>query len=283
MSIHAIQIWQQLASLCREAERFYAHKYSHLQTNQRAGKILERGAADFDQNYDPNDMTEKDHYRTDLYVRGYMDMHLKQNSSVLKYFFKRDVFNPLLFIDFGCGPMTSGLALADILSKRFPDYRNHISYFGIDASRNMVAKAKSINAEYNLFAPEHFEIVQDTKFDSRQIPQSFPKAFTVVLLLSFVLAPDTYKSGGVNKLVAEWKSFVNTQHECGEVYIIYVNPKIYTSHPLHDNWHLFRKLMLQQSDGDIFDYTSESFFQLPVVSLRSTVSTEIIYGESHDL
>ena len=279
MSIYALQIWAQLVSLCREANQYYRLKYPNIVPYERRKMILNQGAADFDQKFAPKDAAEKLHYRTDYYVHRYMDMHLKQNLKALRYCFENKVPQSLLFVDLGCGPMTSGLALADVLSKQTTDYKADISYFGIDASSNMVAKAKSINTEYNLFAPEHFKIVQDTGFDSRKIPQSFPEAHTVVLWLSFVLAPNTYKSGDVRKLADEWKNYVGNLSGCKETIIIYLNPKSTESYFLHDNWRLFREIILEQSNDNKFDYSALGFSQLPVESLGSEISIEMICGE----
>ena len=242
--VKSLAIWEEIARECQEARDYYAHKYSHIPTdNERNQTILERGAADFDQKFDCGDATEKAHYRTGIYVHGYMDMHLKQNLKALKHSFDGDVPQPLLFVDCGCGPMTSGLALAEILSEQTPDYKTQTSYFGIDASCNMVAKAHSINNQYNLFAPENFAVIQDTGFDPQQIPRSFSEPQTVVLWLSFVLAPETYK-GDILKFADCWKIYVNNQLQCRETWIIYLNPKSTESFDLHDYWRCFRNIML---------------------------------------
>ena len=47
--------------------------------------------------------------------------------------------NKVVFIDFGCGPLTSGLAFRAFAGER------DITYFGIDSSRTMLDKAASIN------------------------------------------------------------------------------------------------------------------------------------------
>ena len=167
--INALKIWKKLSESdeCRAAVRYFGAG--------RGQKIFVKGAADFDEKYCANDEREKAHYRTDYYVstHGYMDMHLKQNRASFRHCFKNgDIPQPLLLVDFGCGPMTAGLALAEILSTQTPDYKAHTAYFGIDASRNMVNKARCINKEHALF--KHFKAVQDTRFNSQQIPSSFP-------------------------------------------------------------------------------------------------------------
>ena len=270
----------ELSNTGKEAKQYYMSKCpDRSMRNKWAQKILDQGATDFDKKFYPDDAAEKAHYKTDYYMSNYLYMHFQHNLSALQYCFKNKVPQSSLFVDFGCGPMTAGLALAEILSEKTSENKMQTSYFGIDASSNMVTKANSINAEYNLFAPEHFKIVQDTGFDSRKIPQSFPDAHTVVLWLSFVLAPGTYKSGDIRKLANKWKSFVNNQQECESVLIIYINPKSTESYFLHDNWRLFREIILEQSNDNKFDYSALGFSQLPVESLGSQISIEIILGE----
>ena len=278
-TINALTIWEEIAHKCQEARDYYTQKYSDRfpVENERKREILEQGAADFDQKYAPDDASEKLHYQTDYYVHGYMDMHIKQNLSALKHSFDGIVPQPLLFVDCGCGPMTSGLALAEILSEQTSDYKTQTSYFGIDASCNMIAKAHSINNQYDLFAPENFAVVQDTEFNPQQIPRSFPEPQTVVLWLSFVLAPETYK-GDILKFADRWKIYVNNQLQCRETRIIYLNPKSTESFYLNNYWRCFRNIMLGPSNPGKFFYTATEFVQLPVESLSSEISFQTIHG-----
>ncbi len=43
-----------------------------------------------------------------------------------------------LFVDFGCGPMTSGIMLAEMLSVYGDKYHDNLIYVGIDSSKNYV-------------------------------------------------------------------------------------------------------------------------------------------------
>ncbi len=231
-AIDALDIWKQLAAECGEAFDYYEGKYPDWPPYERRKQVLNQGAADFDSKCNPNDQNEKDHYRTDYYVsaEGYMDMHLKQNLAVLSDYLLKDIPQPILFVDFGCGPMTAGLALADIMSKQAPNYMMQTAYFGVDASENMVNKANNINREHKFFIPEHFQIVKDTEFNAQKIPDSFPEAQTVLLNLSFVLAPETLKRSDeqpntvAKTLANDWKKFIANQAQCQKTIIFYINP-----------------------------------------------------------
>ena len=258
MSVDALRVWEQLEEECCEAVNYYSREYSSISPDKKRIKvILEQGAADFDQKYCPDDMGEKEHYRADYYVHGYMGMHLKQNFAALKYCFKDRIRQPLLFVDFGCGPMTSGLALAQVLSN---GYKAETSYFGIDASRHMVKKAKYINEKYKLFSPECFKVVQGTQFDPQKIPPSFPEPQNVVLCLSFALAPNTLRpdvqtKNTAGKLADTWKKYIANQTQCCETGIIYFNPVNYYGN-LHSNWlDVFRDTILDPNNAGGFSYS----------------------------
>lgn len=282
MSIDAMKIWSKLADECGQAKRYYDRKGINKDL------ILQRGAADFDQKCFPDDKSEREHYRADYYVSrdGYMNMHIEQNLAALRHCFMDGIPQPMLFVDFGCGPMTSGLALAEVLSGETAGYKRETAYFGVDVSRNMVDKAKGINKQYQLFSPPRFCVVQGTLFDAWNIPDSFPAPRIVVLCLSFVLAPDTLKFQEDNDFLQNFagyfKRYIESQPACREARIVYLNPKSTRNYYLHDNWRIFANSMLAPDSTSRFRYTSDRFTRLPVeLSGRAdTVSLQIIRGTS---
>lgn len=269
---NALQIWKKLATKCGEAVKYYDEAGVGKDT------ILVGGKANFDTKCTGGD--DKPHFRTDYYVswRGSMRMHLLQNLEALRHCFKDEIPQSLLLVDFGCGPMTAGLALAEVLSEKMSDYEAHTSYFGIDMSRQMVNKACSINNQHRLFAPERFSVVQGTHLDLDKIPDSFHDPQIAVLCLSFVLAPGTYKSDDVLKLADVWKTYVENLQQCRETRIIYLNPKSTEDYGLHNNWRRFRDNMLATSNANRFCYNTGGFTQRFVKLLKSNVSIEIIRG-----
>ena len=68
--------------------------------------------------------------------------------------------NKVVFIDFGCGPLTSGIAFRAFAGQR------DITYFGIDSSQTMLDKAASINKygphSYQDPFYDKFELSRDT-------------------------------------------------------------------------------------------------------------------------
>ncbi len=284
--VNALHICDQLAAGCHEALNYYKDKLPNWSSYDRRKLVLNQGAANFDSKYNPDDENEKDHYLTDYYVsaEGYMKMHLKQNLAVLQGNLPQDILQPILFVDFGCGPMTSGLALAEILSGQTSENTMQAAYFGVDASANMVNKANSINEEYGLF-PKYFKVVQDTKFDAQKIPNYFPEVQAVLLSLSYVLAPGTLqKSDDQPNTVAEtlandWKKFISRETQCQETIIVYMNPvdKKTTFH--NSNWScIFSPTMLSPSHTGDFIYTgtkmktvrSQSFPKVALAMIQGT-------------
>ena len=276
MSVDALRVWRELAGECGPAVNYYSRKGA----NRR--RILQRGAADFDAKCFPDDASEQAHYRAEYYVSrsGYMDMHIKHNLAALRHGFQDGIPQPLLFVDFGCGPMTSGLALAEVLSRQTPGYKKQTAYFGVDASANMVATANRINARYDLFAPECFKVVRGTRFDSRKIPHCFPKPRVVALCLSFVLAPETLKADTeINKVAMElpsnWKKYVAGVTRCRETTIIYLNPVDFGN----ANWlNIFRPAMLSSDNTGGFKYTEQGLKNIPVPDLPKGIALGLIRG-----
>ena len=116
---------------------------SHYHTKQ----ILERGRAHF--NTDPDGLTSHD--KVIIYCYYYMQMHIvssfhvfKKSDSLLKEYI-RDPNKNIVFIDFGCGPLTSGVALAGYYRSLDKDKQLDFHYIGIDNSEAMICKATEIS------------------------------------------------------------------------------------------------------------------------------------------
>ena len=117
--------------------------------------VLGRGTTNFDAS--TGDYTPKD--KVLLYCVYYMPMHLYSS-----YHFYTTTLIPLItasnviFVDFGCGPLTSGIAFwaASVASNLFT------TYIGIDSSETMQTKAREIN-QYG-FRPDRPEYRWETQF-----------------------------------------------------------------------------------------------------------------------
>jgi len=109
-------------------------------------EILKKGRADF--NTDPDGLTSHD--KVIIYCYYYMEMHIvssfhvfKSSDSLLKDYI-RDPSKNIVFIDFGCGPLTSGVALAWYYGY-LDDKKQDFHYIGIDNCEAMIRKAREIS------------------------------------------------------------------------------------------------------------------------------------------
>ena len=227
----AKEIWQGLCALseCRAAWEFYRRKEMDLRED-----VLQRGSANFDEKHDANDQNEKPFYRALAYVKQYLSMHLRQNLIAL-HRHQSEIFTgteSLLFVDFGCGPMTGGIALRDVanIAPTKPD----ITYLGVDTSKNMLELAKAVNHKYKIFAPERFFVYPAKDIN---VPRLRGQWDTMMLNLSFVLAPTTLKTEGsqqktVKTLARQWSNWVQ-EAEPRNMMTLYCNPE---RESFHANW-----------------------------------------------
>ena len=270
MSVNALEIWKRLReSVGETAQQYYWKKLgSGINLSE---KVLERGGADFDQKYFPDDPDEEVFFKTDLYIWQYMDMHLKQNLVVLRKYLNdlTEGSCSIFFIDFGCGPMTSGLALAEIISNR------NVYYYGIDVSQNMVESANWINKNYNIFDPDRFKVIQANTLNDKIKELSSTKNFNLaVLSMSFVMAPGTNKAPNQDAwargLAQKWDQF---SEFFPETRAIYINPDFYGAHVYWDKF----CSALQQSQ--VFSYTGGEQESISIPTLPNPIIAAQMIGK----
>ena len=229
--VDALEVWRKIsvAKICKEAVHFFN------QSQIPKKDILKQGAADFDKKASGK-TDEKAHYRAVYYMSGagYMSMHIKQNRVSNNAYLDEmaRAGNDILFVDFGCGPMTAGLTAAEIFSRYDSNYKQRTFYAGIDISRNMRILAEGINLEFQLFNSNKFCIAETLK----QVADSIDfRPTAIVFSLSYVLSPDTLSKTLPKSLAAEWHEFVESFPSSEEVRVIYHNP----DGNFHQNWEAF--------------------------------------------
>ncbi|MXV85709.1 hypothetical protein F4X88_02615 [Candidatus Poribacteria bacterium] len=102
--------------------------------------VLERGSTDFDQNYRSEHAGNyTPEQKVLLYCATYMPMHLYSAyhfySNHLRHLTE---YRNIVFIDFGCGPLTSGIAFWAATAQ------GNITYIGVEKSEYMLNKAREI-------------------------------------------------------------------------------------------------------------------------------------------
>lgn len=119
-------------------------------------KVLDRGKCDFTVDYDEISATDK----VMLYCFFNMKKHFFTSYAVfqtvidsLTHFFEISDHKPV-FIDLGCGPLTSGCALADLIHTRTGQPLN-FSYIGVDIAPAMLAKCEVFKS-IDVFSKDSF-------------------------------------------------------------------------------------------------------------------------------
>ncbi len=181
-------------------------------------------------------------------------------------------------MDFGCGPMTAGVALAEICSGQNKHYKEKVTYLGIDASQNMVDRAKWINEQHGIFDPKRFEIFRGTTFCSEMtatLPSS-TAADLVILCLSYVLANATLqvvhsdRPEWVKNLSHEWDRWAVGLPNLDETRIVYLNP----DGNFHNIWNWLARFITNTHNGS-FSYTGWEK-KIPIEGLRDVQSAQMI-------
>lgn len=226
----------------------------HYRTNENMSdqaireQITQRGSANFDIPYNDEDTK----YRVESYIHSYLAMHYDANRAVFSgcTFF---VTEKMVFIDFGCGPITSGLALLATLGKASAG--TEISYYGVDISRNMRDKADSINQEYKLFSDAVFYAGLESAITHSKtaIAECLTTNCVVIINFSYVLSACTLnKSESVDNLFAKivlLSSIVfNNPHH--SIYIIYQNPAVFVGE-IYENWSSLRAQLTRKFKHEI--------------------------------
>lgn len=208
--------------------------------------VLERGSADFDNPKSSWDSREKKMFKVEAYIFLYLRMHYDHNYAVFRKCCFLDAENICLF-DFGCGPMTAGLAL---LSRRSKTYAGReVLYYGVDASRNMREKCRIMNEKYGLFEESNlFATFKDAVRHRREYIEKDSACVTVVNF-SFVLSQETLQGGGktVDDIYEQITELLilDSSNTCHSIYVIYQNP---AEDRFHRNWEILEQ-KLSQSFG----------------------------------
>jgi len=235
------------SSECRAAVEYFRHRTRTRAdcTDEEIRKgILKRGSVDFDS---PTYEGEEPSYKVEAYIHCYMGMHYQANLAVFRKLGRKLGFDNIndsrriLFIDYGCGPMTSGFALLECLSKRCAS--TEIAYRGIDISRRMCEKARQINAAYGLFSDAGFFCGIDDAM--KDINRTILDDCTIIVNFSYVLSKQTFKPDKTTldhliDTIIDWANNLSSLDIY--FYILYMNPE----GNFHDNWNKMKNGLKQE-------------------------------------
>ncbi len=241
--------------------------------NYHREEILDRGRTNFDvprAGLSPQD-------KVSLYCVHYMPMHLFSSYHIFTQYLA-SVSKRVVFIDFGCGPLTSGTAF-------WAFARHHdITYLGIDSSQAMLEKAKEINR----YGPNqrrepffrNFQAIDDYHKLTSLLAYYIKKGDRTQIIFNFCyfLANKTIDIGDLSKCLTQ---IVEKYHQ-HKMCLVYQNP---CPTPFHRNW-VNLKDDLSVFTSRVTQSNVESFcYNRLIGGLRhnAKVYCDILFNESFNL
>ena len=213
--------------------RSYSSPLGHTVQEIRA-KILNFGLADFDQPYQSLSPVDK----VNLYCYLNLKKHYFTTYALMERF--TTSMDPLVdldnlnFIDIGCGPLTSALAIADIYANKTKG-KLSINYYGIDTAKVMIDKARLFSLA-GCFGPDSsFNFATKLEdLDLRSLVESDSnKGKLTIINCSYLFASKTLN---VKYLSDQLKQVENTK---GDLYLLYQNS---IANDKNSNWISFQGL-----------------------------------------
>ena len=219
-------------------------------------KVLQQGGANFSKEFKglpPKDMVL-------LYCVYYLPMHLFSSYHIfMKHLIP--VSDKVIFIDFGCGPLTSGIAFWAAFAEQ-----SDITCICIDKSKAMLKKAMEINK----YEDEYFFTKGGTFTNCDQLHEDLDQYITkgdqtqIIFNFCYSLARDTLDTKNLSiKNLSNILIQIVEKYNQHKMYVVYQNPPIpegYTlqSSYLHKNWY-FLKTKLSAFHSQITQSNTEQF------------------------
>ena len=205
--------------------------------------ILRQGRTNFDEYFEG--LTPKDQVL--IYCLHYMPMHLFSSYHI---FTKHPlpVSDKVVFIDFGCGPLTSGIAFWAAFARN-----RDITYLGIDSAKAMLDKAREINRHGPYRDRETF-IKGQSMSNYNRLHEHLDSCITgddqtqIIFNFCYFLASKTLNVDDLSDCLTQ----IVTKYSQHKMCMIYQNPV--KSPDLHHNWRTLKgkfstfKSQVTQSD-----------------------------------
>ncbi|NJI73210.1 AAA family ATPase [Sphingobacterium kitahiroshimense] len=210
-----------------------------LNTDFARNNLIRYGLADFDQqvdlNYEQNvgDLIGNQELLTYytarenvlLYCYWSMRKHFISTESIFlnhKEFFQSKFKNTeerVMFIDFGCGPMTASLAFNNVFKS---DSRRKVHYLGIDVSKTMLAKAQEFIDSGIFKSNDTFELCCELReSDPCYYKDEFVLPHTVIITCANSLS--NIDLDAIGDLARSLNDFIN-EYPLNNYLLVYQNP-----------------------------------------------------------
>jgi hypothetical protein len=180
----------------------YPNRILGYDTDTITRKIIKQGQADFDVPYDNGNLQAEDIVK--MYCYFNMRMHffsslsIFERSEIVEQYYNAG--GKIKFVDIGCGPATSGLALIDHIYN-ITETKAVFDYYGVDCSIKMKEKANEIMTNF-VFDESNYKAFFD---DVSQIDlHKFADNSCIIINACYLFASDSLNLTGlvtfINKL-----------------------------------------------------------------------------------
>lgn len=195
--------------------------------------ILDQGRTNFDKEF--GSLTSED--KVSIYCVHYMPMHLFSSYVIFTKHLAPVLGHgnyKVVFIDFGCGPLTSGIAFWAFAQQR------DIVYLGIDSSRAMLDKAREINQYKPFFS--RFELIRGYNQLTGLLDKYVANGDTMQIIFNFCyfLASKTLEIDNLSNVLIP----IVEKYDRHKMCVVYQNPSEAPS--LHQNWRTFQPKLVNQ-------------------------------------
>ena len=235
--------------------------------------VLEQGRTDFTEPYEgPSPLNGepvcyKPAQKVLLYCAVYMPMHLYSSYHVYRTFLPYPRVT-VLFIDVGCGPLTSGIAY-----RAFAEHAD-IAYIGIDRADEMINKAEKIN-ERGCSGSSFFKC-SALIYDYNSLPDFIrpyvSSAEGIFINCCYFLASRSLNANDFANALVQ----IMMRHPTLPMRIVYQNPP---NQILHQNWQIVRHRLL--SNGFAVCHEGIETFMYPDLitgrAMEKSVACETLY------
>lgn len=196
--------------------------------------IIEYGRADFRSGFKGLSASDKvllycyfnmrKHFFTSLYLFG------RIYQSLLPLFERRN--STLVFIDLGCGPLTSGLAIAD-LHHQTTNNLLKINYVGVDIAEAMLDKARDFT-RCNIFDEEskYLFVTNWREISDESLREFVELDNPIVINASYLFASELLNENHL----AEFISGIVQKYRTSKIYFTYQNPYRKDRNGKYDNF-----------------------------------------------
>ena len=266
-------------SLPEEANKFEDYNSNSDYINGLRISVLNRGSTNFDVSSSWRDKVYTPEHKVLLNGVFYMPMHLYSSyhlyNSVCKHVIEGE---DVVFIDFGCGPLTSGIAFWAAAGQR------NITYIGVDISEHMLNKAAEINTAGpfgNSDAPFYENFHRGRNFNNlptflNSIEKGNPEDTLILFNFSYALASMTFQ-GDINESIS-------VLHEVVQAHLDYKIAMVYQNISGGDeNWKKLKTEIINYPYFPVINFTAQNDTETMYVKYdRLMQGTPHRYGVSYD-